>query len=178
MKTLLVTLTLLASIAQAQEPNPAVPPSPCAAPEYRHFGFWVGHWDVTQNGKPAGTNHIQWIDGGCAMLETWTSAAGNFSGHSLNFYDKTTGHWHQTWVDSSGTVLNLKGGLENGPEIAENAFLQTMVLQGAPPAADGKTAQQRISWTPNPDGTVRQHWEQSPDGKTWSTLFDGLYQRR
>jgi hypothetical protein len=34
----------------------------------------------------------------------------------------------------------------------------------------------RITWSPNPDGSVRQHWEQSSDGgTTWATIFDGLY---
>ena len=34
------------------------------------------------------------------------------------------------------------------------------------------------TWTPNPDGTVRQHWEISSDaGKSWTTAFDGLYRR-
>ena len=35
---------------------------------------------------------------------------------------------------------------------------------------------ERITWTPNADGSVRQHWETSTDdGKTWKTSFDGLY---
>ncbi len=35
-----------------------------------------------------------------------------------------------------------------------------------------------ITWTPNADGSVRQHWETSEDGKTWKTAFDGLYTPR
>ncbi len=36
----------------------------------------------------------------------------------------------------------------------------------------------RITWTPNDDGTVRQHWQTSEDGgKTWKTEFDGRYER-
>jgi hypothetical protein len=36
--------------------------------------------------------------------------------------------------------------------------------------------QNRITWTPHPDGSVRQLWEQSTDeGKTWQVAFDGLY---
>jgi hypothetical protein len=31
--------------------------------------------------------------------------------------------------------------------------------------------------TPNADGSVRQLWETSRDGQTWSVLFDGLYTR-
>ena len=44
---------------------------------------------------------------------------------------------------------------------------------------DGQRRIERITWTPNADGTVRQHWEQSTDGgKTWTTAFDGLYRRK
>ena len=36
----------------------------------------------------------------------------------------------------------------------------------------------RISWTPNEDGTVRQHWETRTGDADWTTLFDGLYTRK
>lgn len=42
------------------------------------------------------------------------------------------------------------------------------------PDMPGRPRTERITWTPNADGTVRQHWEQSTDGgKTWTTAFDG-----
>ena len=150
-KTTLCTalcLALFASPAIAQDDAPAAPPaSPCAGDEYRQFDFWIGHWTVTQNDQPAGSNHIEAIDGGCALAENWTSANAGFTGHSLNSYDRVTGEWHQTWVDSGGTVLKLDGGLENG----------SMVLSGAGMTADGKTITNRITWTPAENGTVRQH---------------------
>jgi len=40
------------------------------------------------------------------------------------------------------------------------------------------TIYDRITWTPRADGTVRQLWETSADGKTWSAIFDGLYSRK
>ena len=37
---------------------------------------------------------------------------------------------------------------------------------------------ERITWTPNTDGSVRQHWQQSSDnGATWETTFNGIYRR-
>ena len=37
----------------------------------------------------------------------------------------------------------------------------------------------RIQWTPNQDGTVRQHWQTRPVGEPeWKTVFDGLYTRK
>ena len=70
-------------------------------------------------------------------------------------------------LDDSGTLLQLNGSLVDG----------VMVLSGQRPARDGGgMAQHRISWTPNPDGSVRQLWEASKDeGRLWTVLFDGLY---
>jgi hypothetical protein len=58
-------------------------------------------------------------------------------------------------------ALLLHGGLKDG----------AMVLQ----SEDGS---QRITWTPQSDGRVRQHWESTTDGgQTWTTAFDGMYQK-
>ncbi len=57
MRLCLLPLAFLALSAVAQEP-PTPPPAPCADPEYRKFDFWVGEWNVTANGQPAGHNLI------------------------------------------------------------------------------------------------------------------------
>jgi hypothetical protein len=140
----------------------------CESPESRQFDFWVGTWRVTEKGELSGRNSIQKIDSGCALLESWTDAAGS-TGHSLNIYDARRRKWHQTWVDARGGLLVLEGELRNG----------SMVLEGAArPAKDGKQQIDRITWTPLPSLQVRQHWEVSTDGGAhWSTVFDGLYTR-
>jgi hypothetical protein len=47
---------------------------------------------------------------------------------------------------------------------------------GASP--DAAAPADRVTWTPNADGSVRQLWEKSADGgATWTTAFDGLYTR-
>jgi hypothetical protein len=164
-------LLLPLAVTAAEETPPDTPPaSACAAPEYRQFDFWLGRWDVTSDGAPAGYNEVRAIHGGCALQENWVGAGeGGISGTSLNAWDRATGRWHQTWIDSGGTLLQLDGGLEEG----------AMVLAGEQPAAPGgRAVRHRITWTPNPDGSVRQLWEASQDGgNTWNILFDGLYQR-
>jgi hypothetical protein len=147
-----------------ETPTPA--PRPCSAAAYRQFDFWLGSWSVTRpDGKTAGTNRITRILGGCALREQWRGAGGS-SGTSLNVYDADAKLWRQTWVDDRGGVLLLTGGLRNG----------RMVLEGDTPAPGGKTVRQRITWTPMPDGRVRQFWDSSSDGgKTWKSEFDGLY---
>jgi hypothetical protein len=173
MKFLLSLALLLPMAAAAQETDsdsPA-PASPCSSVEHRQFDFWIGDWNVTSDGQLAGRNSIHPIQNGCALQENWQgSGEGGISGASFNIYDQATGQWHQTWVDSSGTLLRLDGGLDGG----------IMVLSGQRVAREGSgMVQHRISWTPNPDGSVRQLWEASKDeGETWTALFDGLYTKQ
>ena len=171
----LIATVTLPSHAQDASATPAAAPQACNSADHRAFDFWIGAWDVTQNGQPAGENRIEAIDGGCALLERWTSALGNFTGHSLNSFSRIDGQWHQTWVDSGGTLLRLAGGREAGPGGTPGEG--PMVLRGEAPDAGGVLRPNRISWTPNPDGSVRQHWE-AHDGKTWNTVFDGTYRQR
>ncbi|HET6591665.1 MAG TPA: hypothetical protein VFG48_02000 [Xanthomonadales bacterium] len=164
--SLLLLLIPLALSAQDEAPT-AAPAAPCAAPEYRQFDFWIGDWEVSSGEQPAGTNSIHPVHGGCALQENWQgTGAGGISGSSFNIYDRATGQWHQSWVDASGMLLQLDGGLVDG----------SMVLGGSRPAQGGGNALHRITWTPNEDGSVRQLWESSlDDGGSWSILFDGLY---
>lgn len=154
--------------AQAQTAPPQ--PKPCTAPEYRQFDFWIGRWEVFgPQGRKAGDNVIEPIDGGCALQERWRGQGG-FTGTSLNAWDAQARVWRQHWVDNQGGVLRLAGRLEGG----------RMVLSGAEPHPDRPGAQrlQRITWTPLEGGAVRQLWEQSDDaGATWSVAFDGRYVR-
>lgn len=168
MKSMPLLLLLLPLLAAAQPDEPGeVPAGPCATPGHRQFDFWIGDWNVTAGERTAGTNSIRQVHGGCALEENWQGAgAGGISGSSFNIFDEASGKWHQTWVDSSGTLLQLDGGLVDG----------SMVLSGSRPAPNGGAALHRISWTPNGDGSVRQLWETSLDaGGSWSVLFDGLY---
>jgi len=132
------------------------------------FDFWIGEWEVFgPQGKRLGTNSITPVFGTGALAEHW-HGAGGFEGRSLNGYDPVHECWHQTWLDATGSVLLLDGGLVDG----------SMVLEGLAPLEDGAASQeQRITWTPEADG-VRQHWQtRASDGQPWTTLFDGHYRR-
>lgn len=169
MFVLLLCITLPA-LAQENDVQEAAKPPACTERQYRAFDFWLGEWEVSSNGELAGVNTITSILGGCALHESWQGAGlGGVSGSSFNIYDRATGQWHQTWVDDSGTLLELNGGMRAG----------AMVLTGERPATDGKgVTKHRISWSRNGDGTVRQLWEASKDEKSWTILFDGLYTRK
>jgi hypothetical protein len=145
---------------------------PCASPEHRQFDFWQGEWEVREAGRAAGTNRITRVLGGCALREEWTGAGGG-KGTSLNVYDEVRRRWHQTWVDDKGLVLLLEGEWRSGK----------MVLEGERPAPSetgaGRTTRERISWSPQAGGRVRQLWESSADdGRTWQVVFDGMYAKK
>jgi len=155
---------LLSSATLAAQQSP---PPDCTGQKHRAFDFWLGDWEVTSNGQVAGTNSITLAQSGCLLHEHWTSARGG-TGESFNFYDRTTDRWHQVWVDNRGSVLRLSGQPSG----------DTMRLEGETRGAQGP-AQQRITWTRNADGSVRQLWETSRDeGGTWTVVFDGHYKRR
>jgi hypothetical protein len=136
--------------------------------ERRAFDFWVGDWTVTENGEIAGTNRIVAELDGLVLSESWSGTSG-VRGRSLSFFDRRKRHWHQTWIASDGSVLELDGG-----RIGIGMQLQG---EGIDPAT-GARVDERITWTPNPDGTVRQHWQRRADAAHgWTTVFDGLYRR-
>lgn len=136
---------------------PAAAEEPCP-PEARQFDFWVGEWDVHAAGALAGRNRIEPILDGCVLQETWSGARGS-AGSSLNFYNPEEQAWEQFWVWKNGTTLHLTGGLVRGAMVLGNET-------------------NRITWTPNADGTVRQHWQvrESPEA-AWTDAFDGLYRK-
>jgi hypothetical protein len=140
----------------------------CDAPEHRQFDFWLGEWEVrTPNGKLAGVNRIEREYDGCVIHERYTTDRA-YRGESLNAYDAARKVWHQTWVDNTGTVLLLEGGLQGS----------SMVLQGQVTEEGGRVAKHRITWSPNTNGSVRQHWESQDEKDQWVTVFDGLYTRK
>jgi hypothetical protein len=143
------------------------PPPPCPAPESHQFDFWAGEWEVKDFGEPAGHNVIRPILDGCVLQETWKGVSGS-AGTSLNFWDPERKRWRQLWVWREGTTLELEGSFHDGQ----------MVLEGPSIGRKGEPQLNRISWSTNDDGTVRQHWQVSKDeGKTWKTEFDGVYTR-
>jgi tetratricopeptide (TPR) repeat protein len=142
---------------------------PCAhIAEFRQFDFWVGEWSVTSGGQLAGENRVERLENGCLVMENWTSASGG-SGKSMNFYDPAKKTWNQIWVDASGSNIFAAGSFHDG----------AMHFEGEHHYVGAPTQPFRMSFTPNPDGSVRQFIEQSQDGgKTWYVWFDGLYEKK
>jgi hypothetical protein len=167
--TLLLTIGPFMASAQVSAPAPAKPPA-CADAPHRAFDFWVGRWSVTETktGKPAGQSVIEKLYDGCTIRENWSEPG--YTGGSLNTYDATAGKWRQTWTDSAGTWREFVGGTENGK----------MVLVWRHPSLKDPTkmARERMIFTPNADGSVRQYSDASrDDGETWVERYDYTYRK-
>ena len=155
-------LGFLPALVQSQTVGSAAPP--CTAPPYQQFDFWIGEWKVlTADGKAAGSSRITSILGGCVILEEWTGAGGPSIGKSFNIFDASRKRWHQSWVDNGGTLAQFDGGLTDG----------AMILEGPAVGTNGVTLRPRMTFTPLPDGHIRQQRENSSDGgKSWTSAFD------
>jgi len=142
----------------------AVPPPP---ETLAVLDFWIGRWSVrTRDGERAGTNHVERVLDGYALLEHWRGAAGD-EGKSLFYFDRSAGGWRQVWV-MDGYVK------EKALELAEPGrarFAGTAFV-------DGLRFPDRTTLTARADGSVGQLIEHSLDGgESWKTSFDAIYER-
>ena len=163
-----------AASAAAQTPAPpAGPPQGCEQfPNFRLFDFWIGDWDVTPAGIPAGAAHpqsrVEKLLGGCLLLENWLPVNGP-GGKSFNTFNRATKHWEQTWVDGGGNTSHLVGDARDG----------NMYFTSDSFAPNGTPQKTKLTFFNLAPGRVRQVWEFSADsGKTWAGAFDGLYVRK
>ena len=156
---LFVLALLAAASAQA---------APCDDAEHRQFDFWLGRWDVTDKGKVIATSEIERFADGCGILENYSQVDG-YTGKSINFYDPAAKRWRQQWVDSMGNSSEWSGVLRDG----------AMRFDGEAHRNDGIKVVRNMTFTPLPDGNVRQASDRSPDGgKTWQPGYDFVYVRK
>jgi hypothetical protein len=154
-----MTLSVIAAVALAQAvAAPAA--SPCAGPEYHQFDFWVGRWDVyNPKGQMVAHSLIEPVYG-CGIRENWMPL-GKPGGGSLSIYVPERKGWEQFWIDSSGTRAIFDGGWNGSKMVISGKWGGPLV---------------RMSYSKNPDGSVRQFGEQSTDGgKSWAPSFDFSY---
>lgn len=136
---------------------------------FHHFDFWLGEWTVYSYSADTivGHSRITSIIDSLGIQEFYRTPSGGYHGTSLNKYNARTKKWQQFWIDNSGISLNLQGGLVDDKMVMLDA--ETSV--GSP--------MNRITWTPETSGHVRQTWDQSTDGGvSWNTIFDGKYVRK
>jgi hypothetical protein len=142
--------------------------SPCRSDAgYAALDFWLGDWEVYVGERLDGTNHIEKVLGGCAVVENWKDADGS-EGRSLFFYNRHSGAWKQVWIDEVGTLKEKARMADPAPGAVR--------FQGEVQARDGTTLLDRTTLTRLDGGRVRQVIEVSRDhGATWRTGFDAVY---
>ncbi|MEO6581165.1 MAG: hypothetical protein ABIN83_08450 [Sphingomicrobium sp.] len=144
------------------------------SPESKQWDFWVGSWEVRPKGAETVIAHslIEKRYSSCAIRENWMPMGREIKGGggSLSLYDTRKKQWRQTWIDSSGTRVDLDGGFSGG--------VMTIAGNWENYVAPGKDALVRMQYQLQPNGEVRQWGDSSDDGgKTWQPGFDFLYRR-
>ena len=143
-------------------------PPPCSAPAYREFDFWLGEWDVFEEGgsmKEAQAT-VSRAQNGCGLREQYNGTDGS-SGESLSMYDPSAAEWQQTWLSNHGQVVVIHGTL-NG---------QAMILTGTDHSGGGRRLVRGV-WKPDCAGVRETAERSSDDGKTWTPWFDLSFRKR
>ena len=127
--------------------------------------FWLGRWEVrTLDGMLAGTNVIESVCGGYAILERWRDVSGG-EGDSLFFFDRSVSTWRQVWVMDGHVKEKTLAAAEPGCVRFEGHAL-----------AGEMRIPDRTTLRALGDGTVSQRIEHSRDGgATWIVSFDAVY---
>jgi hypothetical protein len=161
---------LLPAAAAAAAQAPAAGAPACRATEIsRNLDFWVGNWDVYAGGALAGTDLVERILGGCAIVEHWRGSGGD-EGISLFAYDARRDLWTQTWVTGD---TSLPGGLKFKLLRAHTPASTT--FQGEIEGRTGAVFYDRTILTAQAGGSVHQEIQVSRDGVAWRTGFDAVY---
>jgi len=145
---------------------------PCAAdPKQREFDFWIGEWDVFQNGTNQLVGHslVQKVSGECALLENWDASRGFSTGKSLNYFDALSNSWEQDWIGSMGGAQKYLNGVYKDSAMR---FTYEAVNNGK------KVTGNFIFYNLGP-GKVRQYQDASEDGgRTFTVSYDFIYMRK
>jgi hypothetical protein len=138
---------------------------------FHALDFWVSSWDVYVGDRQVGTNHIEKILNGCAIMEHWSAMDGG-TGKSLFFYQPLTDTWKQVWVTGHATRT---AGVKEKTMVAR---AETEVrFEGHVPVPGGEPVLDRTTLTLQPDGTVRQLIEVDLPGEGWRTMFEAIYRQ-
>ncbi len=143
-------------------------------PAFETLDFWVGEWDVFAGDTQVGTNRIEKILDGCAIMEHWQDARGG-QGKSLFYYHPTEERWKQVWVTPNPF---RPGGVKEKTHI-ETLDNGTIRFQGTVVTPQGQPYLDRTTLVPMGNGDVRQIIEISMDeGESWREMFNAVYKKK
>jgi len=148
----------------------AAPPLPATQQldAARQFDFWLGEWDLTWGDGETGTNSVYLDLGDKVVVESFDARPSlDYQGISHSVYDRASGCWRQTWVDTDGTYLDFAGGFANGVMELRRDGLH-----------EGRAAIFRMRWYDIERDALSWAYERSDDrGATWTTLWEIGYRR-
>lgn len=136
-------------------------------------GMWKGEekmypseWDPKGGVSNATMNCRVACDGFYVVGEYEQSRDGvvTFRGHSVIGFEEQGQEVVMYWFDSMGMGANLFRGKFDGQAVS---MLSSSVM-----------GQHRMTYDFREKGTMRSKMETSKDGKSWKTMFDGVYQKK
>src|SRR5262245_53654835 len=138
----------------------------CAGARSSALDFWLGPWRVVDAaGTELGTNKIEKLLKGCAVMEHWRGADGS-EGKGLFYLDANTQIWHQLWVTDDTHAV---GGIKEKTLVSEPGA-SAVRFQGTLLTPANVVLLDRTTLAPLPDGRVRQTIEISRNGgQDWKT---------
>ena len=169
------------SDAASSPPSPANPTSvstptasspTCASEPAMHWlDFWLGYWTVSdKTGETVGTNRIERVAEGCAVMETWHDPDGSET-RGLFYFRPASRQWQLVLV--TGQALT-PGGLRERHLVSRGAD-GSLLFEGEYAGLHGPILN-RMTATPISAGRVRELIEVSRDrGATWTPAFDAIY---
>jgi hypothetical protein len=137
---------------------------------YRALDFWVGDWDIYEDGKPAGRQRITRKLDDCSLMAEWFGPFGD-NGIGYFAFDRNRNIWVQMWAANQvpyrgGVTIRETDSTYSGP-----GMRLTSTGTG--------NSRSRITLMPAGKGNSRALMEVSNDsGKTWKTLFDAEHRPR
>jgi predicted enzyme related to lactoylglutathione lyase len=143
----------------------------CCKPEFQQFSFWEGDWEVFgYDGTKQGTNKVVFLQDKCVLQENWNGLTANDAGTSYNFYNAEKKQWEQVWISNKGYVLEMKGNFTDSSMVLKSEVVKDF---------KGNLVINRVTWTKQSNGDVKQVWQVSADNeKTWTYQFYGIYKRK
>jgi len=141
---------------------------------YRRLDFWLGDWEVfdSKDGSKSGTNKIEKIVEGCAIVENWRNPDGTEVKGFL-YFEPARKAWKYVLISHGGGIkervmdaaFSASGGVRFQGEIAH--------VNSAGSHLD------RMTLFPLAGHRIRETIEVSRDnGKTWEMVFDAEYWER
>ena len=135
----------------------------CSQAPNRQLDFWLGPWQVVENGEVMATSTIEPVSGGCAIREIYEQKDG-YRGTSLSFHDPVINQWRQTWIDSTGAVGEFHGTFSDG----------AMRFEGETHTANGKRVYRKMSLERDGAGILQKSLK-SDDGAAWAPHYEIRY---